>query len=119
MTDEEKRIFFDGVRALAVGCSVPQFRCEIFDHNGVPGDVFAVGQDASWPRDKRLPRNNGDGRCGPGGAAALLRSMAALLDNKALRNAARLTFDTDEQFERMFPPDPRLSGDAQSDGGMR
>jgi hypothetical protein len=50
-----------------------------------------------------------DGRCGPGGAAALLRSLAAVSDSsghnmgvlyRALRHAASLTFDTDEEFER-------------------
>ena len=103
MTNDEEKLFATVVRALAAACRVPQFRCEVFDERGNEGIVVAVGARACmqsfW---------TGDGRCGPGGAAALLRSIAMLASGgtpitEALGHAARLTFDTDEQFDKMFP----------------
>ena len=103
MTTDERRIFEETLRGLAATCHVAQFRCELFDDDGNPDDLIAHGVHACIVTSRQR-----DGRCGPGGAAALLRSMAALAEGEtppvmALRNAARLTFDTDEQFAKMFP----------------
>lgn len=107
MTNADKQIFAEALRGLAAACHIPQYRCQIFDALGVENDVYAVGEDACKPLQP-FPYT-GDGRCGPGGAAALLRSMAMLARNtpskdfaKAMRSAASLTFDTDEEFKKMF-----------------
>lgn len=97
MTNDQERIFIEAVRAIADACRVTNFRCEVFEH-GVP----SVGQQANGSHHWT------DGRCGPGGVAALLRSLAmvgiwgggAEHLHRALRHAASLTFNTDEEFDR-------------------
>ncbi len=100
-------IFLKSVRALAEVCEIPQFRCELFDENNQPGSIIASGNHAC---KQSINSSINDGRCSPGGAAALLRSLTSLQSTASeqeftsmLRNATKLTFDTDEQFEKMFP----------------
>jgi hypothetical protein len=103
-TYDQERIFCQAVRAIAEACRVTQFRCQVLEYGQIR-TVFAVGQLANEHHCDRLT----DGRCGPGGAAALLRSLAMVSTEhnnsspelyRALRHAASRTFNTDEEFDR-------------------